>query len=124
MSARVSSIDRDAGVVWISYEGRGDELSANFSVYGVSFVPSLRNGVIGLPFKDGMGDDSVSSFGEAAAKLVGVLTLRCGITEKHEQAFATSLMIVQMCQNREISQQARDLSAWVRDARTRIGGAA
>ena len=121
MSARVSSVDRDAGVVWIAYEGRGDELSANLSVYGVAFVPALRNGVVGITFKKALGDDLVSVFGDAASDLISVLTARSGITERHERMFATSLMIVQMGQGRDDSQQARDLSEWVRGAR--IGGA-
>lgn len=117
MSARLDFIDHDAGVVWVSYEGRGDELATNLRVYCVDFVPSLRVGRVGIPFRTPLRAETAEVLTDAAVGVVDLLTVRRGVTKREEREFGSKLITIQSFQSRAESQQARDLSAWVSSRR-------
>ncbi len=98
MSARVEKADHEVGVLWITYEGRGDELSANLRSYCVDFVPSLYFSRIGISFRPGLDSEAFGIFDAAALSMIDLLTARRGVTEREEREFAKSLLIVQFCQ--------------------------
>jgi len=100
MSARVEKDDHEVGVLWIIYEGRGDELAANLRTYCVDFVPSLYFSRVGIPFRQGL-DSEPTEFGvfaAAACSMIDLLTACRGVTEREEREFGTNLFIVQACQ--------------------------
>ena len=105
MSARLDFIDREKRVLWICFEGRGDELEANLCAYGVRYVPGFRCGRVGIEFdwpleikgkpgKPGTWGEPA----ESAVTIVEILTMRQGVTKRHEADFLHALGIVQQHQ--------------------------
>jgi hypothetical protein len=90
-------IDREKKVLWISYDGRGDELEANLRAYGVYYVPGFRNGRVGIEFARPCleAQGHASKLTEAAVTIVSILTMRSGVTKQMEEDFICSLQIVQ-----------------------------
>ena len=98
--ACVSYIDREKRVVWVSFEGRGDELEGNLRGYGVEYVPSFRGCRVGLPFYHSGPEDKgeQGEFSKAAVELVEILTQRAGITKAMMERFVEALSSVQAAQ--------------------------
>jgi hypothetical protein len=90
-------IDREKKVLWISYEGQGDELEANLRAYGVEYVPGFRNGRVGIEFTSECleANGRPSKLAEAAVTLVAILTMRSGVTKSMEKDFFSALSDVQ-----------------------------
>jgi len=119
MSANCLTVDREAGVAWIGYQGCADELAANLRAYGVEFIPTLHFGRIGIRFRNALNDAALGVLKDAAAEVVDLMTVRRGITERDERRFFTSLVIVQSCQkiDKDESVQGKELSDWIRSPR-------
>jgi hypothetical protein len=100
LSAHLSQIDREKKVLWISYEGRGDELEMNLRAYGVRYVPGFCNGRVGIEYsrRDNPPLGRSSELDEAAVTLVDILTMRQGVTKRHEAAFIAAQGVVQQHQ--------------------------
>lgn len=100
MSARVEKADDEVGVLWIIYEGRGDELAANLQTYCVEFVPSLYFSRVGIPYRPGLSSQPTAFgvFAGAACSMIDLLTACRGVTEQEEREFAVNLMTVQSSQ--------------------------
>ena len=97
MSAHIDFIDRAKRVLWICYEGRGDELEMNLRIYGIEYVPAFRNGRVGISFTRYCPEEKgeQAELAKAAEDLVDILTQRSGVTKKQERRFADALSIVQ-----------------------------
>jgi len=100
MSTHLEFIDREKQVLWICYEGRGDELEMNLRIYSVRYVPGFRNGRVGIEYTrwDNPLLGQKSALVEAAVTIVDILTMRQGVTKRHEATFVESLGIVQQHQ--------------------------
>lgn len=98
--ACISSIDREKRVVWVSFEGRGDELEGNLRGYGVEYVPAFRVYRVGLPYYRSGPEDKgeQGEFSNAAIELVEILTQRAGITKAMMERFVGALSTVQAAQ--------------------------
>jgi len=107
MSARLDYIDKEKRVLWIVYEGRGDELEANLRTYGIEYVPTFRNGRVGIGYSRSAPEDKdkSSQLSECAVTVVALLTIRSGITKSQENDFAYALSMVQGYQ-RELMENA------------------
>jgi hypothetical protein len=92
VSAAIDFVDPQKRVMWISYEGRGDELEANLRAYGVEYVPDFRHGRVGITY-------TLKAAPEDAVTLVDILTMRCGVNKGHEDAFHGALYRVQEVQH-------------------------
>lgn len=97
MSAHLDFIDTQKRVLWICYEGRGDELEMNLRTYAVEYVPAFRHGRVGICFSRACPEEKGerSTLADQASELVSILTMRRGITEALERRFAQALSIVQ-----------------------------
>jgi hypothetical protein len=102
MSVRVESWDKEKSVLWLIYEGRGDELEANLHFYCIDYVSSkafsTRTGWIGICYRPGMSDTERNLFLDSAIKVVELLTARSGITHEQERRFAGHVSTVQAYQ--------------------------
>jgi len=101
MSAHIDFIDRAKRVLWICYEGRGDELEMNLRTYGVEYVPAFRHGRVGISYARSCPEDKGEHalLADSAEELVEILTMRSGVTKKQEKHFAAALSIVQSYQS-------------------------
>ena len=97
MSSHIDFIDTAKRVLWVCYEGRGDELEMNLRIYGVEYIPAFRNGRVGISFTRYCPEekDERAELSQAAEDLVDILTQRSGVTKKQERRFADALSIVQ-----------------------------
>lgn len=121
MSARGYYLDRETCVLWVAYEGRGDELPASLSIYNVLFIMSPHRGRIGLPYRQALSEDALAAFVHSAARVVSTLVARHGTSRAERDDFATALIVVQSCQTRDTSVEGRQISAFFRNARIRKG---
>ncbi len=124
MSAIGYRVDREAGVLWITHRGRGDELSMNLRHYGIDHVPALRNASVGITFDPALTEKSFLAFRAAAIAVVEALTARRGVAYGEQRAFGLDLAAVQAHQVKNTSEQGRDLAEWVRSTREKAGGIA
>lgn len=100
MSVHVHNWDRASRVLWLIYEGRGDELEANLRGYCVEYVGGssgglTRHGWIGICYRPGMSDADRNLFMDSAIELLELLTARSGISPAQERRFAAELATVQ-----------------------------
>ncbi|HOX30889.1 MAG TPA: hypothetical protein PLB91_01085 [Spirochaetales bacterium] len=100
MSAHIDFIDTTKRVIWACYEGRGDELEANLRGYGVEYIPTFRNGRIGIGFARYCPEErgEQAQLAKAVEDLVDILTQRSGVTKQQERRFVEALSIVQSFQ--------------------------
>jgi hypothetical protein len=98
MSAHVDFIDKAKRILWMSYDGQGDQLEANLRAYGVEYVPDFRHGRVGISFvrpcsSDGLMKSNTLEY--AACEIIDILTMRSGVTKSHESRFMNALATVQ-----------------------------
>lgn len=98
MSAYAERFDRETRTLWVSYDGRGDELEANLRAYAVDYVPGFHYSRIGLSYHPGLTEEGRENFRENAEIVIDLLTARRGISPAEERRFATALVVVQSYQ--------------------------
>lgn len=99
MSAHVELFDQANRVLWLTHDGRGDELEANLRGYCLSYIPGLRHGRVGITYAPNFIDEARRQvLAENTEIVIDLLTARRGISQKEEDRFATALIVVQRFQ--------------------------
>jgi hypothetical protein len=95
--AHIDFIDRAKRVLWLSYDGQGDQLEANLRAYGVEYVPDFRHGRVGISFTQSCPETEGARglLSDSTEDLLQILTTRSGITIAMEKKFFCALTVVQ-----------------------------
>lgn len=95
MSAHLDFDDQEMKVLWITFDGRADELEANLRMYGIEYVAPFHHGRVGITYVEPIVKHGRREFIGASETLIDILTMRQGINDDDRKRFHSALVIVQ-----------------------------